>query len=94
MRLAQQRALWIEARKRYRILERLRHRKLVEYASEMDRELELLAAEAYGARWNADRRRDDSAKCRRSVANAPEYARRQEQTRTCGLKGIPLRNEP
>ncbi len=39
-------------------MERLRHRKLTEYASELDRELELLAAESYGARWNADRRRD------------------------------------
>lgn len=72
IRLAQQRAQWIEARKRYRIMERLRHRKLTEYASELDRELDLLAAEAYAARWNADRRHDDSVSARRSLANAPE----------------------
>jgi len=55
-RLAQQRAQWVEARKRYRIMERLRQRKLSEYASDLDRELELLAAESYAARWNAERR--------------------------------------
>lgn len=80
MRLAQQRALWVEDRKRYRIMERLRHRKLNEYVNELDRELDLVAAEAYAARWNADRRREDSAKCRRSLADAPECATRQEQT--------------
>ena len=79
LRLTQQRAQWIEARKRYRIIERLRHRKLTEYASELDRELDLLAAEAYGSRWNADRRRDDSAQSRRSLADAPEYMTRQEE---------------
>jgi flagellar export protein FliJ len=77
MRLTEQRTQWIEARKRYRILERLRHRKLTEYVSELDRELDLLAAEAYGARWNADRRRDDSTESRRflSIGNQPQKCR-------------------
>ncbi len=76
MRLTEQRAQWIEARKRYRIMERLRHRKLTEYASKLDRELDLLAAEAYGARWNAERRHGASAKFRRSLAGASENATR------------------
>jgi len=76
MRLAQQRAQWTEARQRYRMMERLRRRKLTKYVSELDRELDLLAAEAYGARWLADRRREETAKFRRSLANAPEEARR------------------
>lgn len=86
-RLAEQRAQWIEARKRYRILEKLRHRKLTEYASELDRELEFLAAEAYGARWNAERRHDGSARFRRSLAGAPEDATRREPTQTSWLGG-------
>jgi flagellar export protein FliJ len=77
MRLTQQRTQWMEARKRYRILERLRHRKLTEYVAEFDRELELLASEAYGARWNADRRREDSTESRRflSIGNQPQKCR-------------------
>jgi flagellar export protein FliJ len=70
-RLAQQRVLWTEARKRYRIMERLRHRKFTEYVSELDREWDHLAAETYGARWLADLRREETAKFRRSLANAP-----------------------
>jgi flagellar export protein FliJ len=77
-RLAQQRAQWIEARKRYRIMERLRHRKMSEYAADLDRELDLLAAESYAARWSADHRRDDSAKFHRSPGSAPECLTSQE----------------
>jgi flagellar export protein FliJ len=87
-RLKQQRARWIEARKRYRVLDRLRHRKWAEYASEMDRELELLAAEAYGARWNAERRQDNSAKARRSLANASG-----NELGLSDLEVIPLTNQ-
>ena len=92
LRLAEQRARWIEARKRYRMMERLRHRRLTEYASELDRELELLAAEAYGARWNADRRREESANSRRSFANAPKCAAR--PNRKTALEVISLRHQP
>lgn len=87
MRLTEQRAQWIEARKRYRMLERLRHRKLTEYASELDRELDLLATDAYGARWNAERRHDASARFRRSLTGAPENATRREPTQTSWLRG-------
>lgn len=55
-RLAEQRALWVEAKKRYRVLERLKARKHTDYAYEFDKEIEQIAAEAYAARWHSEHR--------------------------------------
>jgi hypothetical protein len=49
--LAAQQAAMLEARRRYRLLERLRERRLAEWKTENDRELEQVAAESYLARW-------------------------------------------
>jgi flagellar export protein FliJ len=54
LRLREQRASWIEARKRFRIMEKLKHRRQAEHSFMMDRELDGLAAEAYAARWHTD----------------------------------------
>jgi hypothetical protein len=40
-----------EARRRCRLLERLRERRRAEWKTENDRELEQVAAESYLARW-------------------------------------------
>jgi len=42
----------LEARRRVRLLERLRERRLAEWEEARDRELEELASESYLARWN------------------------------------------
>jgi hypothetical protein len=49
--LAAQQAAMLEARRRCRLLERLRDRRLAEWTAARDRELEGLASEAYLARW-------------------------------------------
>ena len=41
----------LEARRRVRLLERLRERRFAEWEAELNRELEALAAESYLARW-------------------------------------------
>ena len=51
---AQQQAM-LAARRRLRLLERLRERRLAEWTSARDREVEELASESYLARWNTRR---------------------------------------
>jgi flagellar biosynthesis chaperone FliJ len=55
-RLAEQHQHLMEARRRVRLLERLKTRRLAEWELELGRELEQFAAEAHLARWNAERR--------------------------------------
>jgi hypothetical protein len=43
----------MEARRRYRLLERLRDRRLTEWQSAHDKELESIATESYLARWSS-----------------------------------------
>jgi flagellar export protein FliJ len=51
-RLKKHQADWLEARRRYRIMEKLKLRKESEHSYLSDRELDHLAAEAYAARWH------------------------------------------
>jgi len=51
--LASRQAAMLEARRRYRLLERLKERGLEAWTAERDRELEQLASEAFLARWAA-----------------------------------------
>jgi hypothetical protein len=51
--LALRQAAMLEARRRYRLLERLKERGLEAWTAERDRELEQLASEAFLARWAA-----------------------------------------
>lgn len=48
-------AAMLEARRRCRLLERLKERRLAEWESQRDRELEELASESYLAQWNRRR---------------------------------------
>ena len=58
LRLVQERQRAVtEARRRARLLERLRERRWEEWRTARDRELEELAAESYLARWNRERSR-------------------------------------
>src|SRR5207248_352992 len=50
--LAAQQKLMLEARRRCRLLERLKDRRLAEWKSACDHELEEVAAESYLARWH------------------------------------------
>jgi hypothetical protein len=54
-KLAEQQKLMLEARRRCRLLERLKERHLAEWTVERDRELEGIAAESYLARWSRRR---------------------------------------
>jgi hypothetical protein len=49
----QQKAM-LEARRRCRLLERLKERRLVEWTAERDKELEEIAADSYLARWSRE----------------------------------------
>ena len=51
-KLAAQQKVMMEARRRYRLLERLRERRLAEWTAERDKELDEIAAESYLARWS------------------------------------------
>ena len=51
-KLAEQQKLMLEARRRCRLLERLKERRLTEWTAARDHELEEIAAESYTARWN------------------------------------------
>jgi len=53
-KLDEQRKAMLEARRRCRLLERLRERRLEEWQAESNRELEELAAESYLARWGRE----------------------------------------
>jgi hypothetical protein len=53
--LARRENLMLEARRRLRLLERLREKRLAEWTGEQDRELEALASEAYLAKWKRRR---------------------------------------
>ena len=50
-KLAEQQKLMLEARRRCRLLERLKERRLTEWTVARDHELEQIAAESYLARW-------------------------------------------
>ncbi len=54
-KLAEQHKLMLEARRRCRLLERLKERRLSEWTAERDHELEEIAAESYLARWSRGR---------------------------------------
>jgi hypothetical protein len=55
--VAAQQAAMLEARRRFRLLERLKDRRLAEWKTACDRELDEIAAESYLAQWgNAGRR--------------------------------------
>ena len=51
--LEERRAAMIEARRRVRLLERLKERRFEEWKSDRDRELEEVASDSYLAKWNA-----------------------------------------
>jgi hypothetical protein len=51
-KLAEQQQHMLEARRRCRLLERLKDRRLTEWTAACDREIEEIAAESYIARWN------------------------------------------
>jgi flagellar export protein FliJ len=49
--LGRRESVMLEARRRLRLLERLRERRLAEWCEERDKELDALASEAYLAKW-------------------------------------------
>jgi flagellar protein FliJ len=51
-RLAAQQQLMLEARRRVRLLEKLKERRLAEWRAAADKELEETASESFLARWN------------------------------------------
>jgi hypothetical protein len=51
-KLAEQQKVMLEARRRCRLLERLKERRLTEWTAERDREVDEIAAESYLARWS------------------------------------------
>ena len=51
-KLGEQQKVMLEARRRCRLLERLKERRLAEWTAERDRELDEIAAESYLARWS------------------------------------------
>jgi hypothetical protein len=53
--LGRRESVMLEARRRLRLLERLRERRLAEWCEERDKELEALASEAYLAKWKRRR---------------------------------------
>lgn len=57
-RLEQQRARVLQARRAYRLLERLRQVRRAEWESAVNHEFEVLAAETYLAQWEPPRRRE------------------------------------
>jgi hypothetical protein len=56
-KLAEQERVMLEARRRCRLLERLKEHRLAEWTAERDHELEEVAAESYLARWSRRRSR-------------------------------------
>lgn len=58
-KLAEQEKLMLEARRRCRLLERLKERRLTDWTAERDHEVEEIAAESYLARWNRRKGRSD-----------------------------------
>jgi hypothetical protein len=54
---AKQQAEMLGARQRCRLLERLKERRMTEWKTEADRDLEAVAAESHLAKWGAARRR-------------------------------------
>jgi hypothetical protein len=54
-KLAGQQKLMLEARRRCRLLERLKERRLAEWTAARDHELDEIAAESYLARWSRRR---------------------------------------
>ena len=51
-KLAEQQRIMLEARRRCRLLERLKERRLAEWTAARDHELDEVAAESYLARWS------------------------------------------
>jgi len=58
IRMEQQRARLLEARREHRLLEKLRQVRRAEWESSVNREFEALAAETYLAQWEPPRRRE------------------------------------
>ena len=56
-KLAEQQKVMLEARRRCRLLERLKEHRLTEWTAGRDREVEEIAAESYLARWSRRRTR-------------------------------------
>jgi hypothetical protein len=54
-KVAEQQKVMLDARRRCRLLERLKERRLAEWTAERDHELEEIAAESYLARWSRRR---------------------------------------
>ncbi|MBZ5725114.1 MAG: hypothetical protein LAP87_08970 [Acidobacteriia bacterium] len=54
-RVAAQQSAMLEARRRCRLLERLKERRLTDWQSAADKEVEALAAESFLAQWNRRR---------------------------------------
>jgi flagellar export protein FliJ len=54
-KLEEQRKLVLEAQRRCRVVERLKERRLSEWQSAQDREIEAAAAESYLAQWSRER---------------------------------------
>jgi hypothetical protein len=57
-KIEQQREQLLQARREFRLLEKLRHVRRTEWEAAVDREFEMLAAESYLARWTARPRHD------------------------------------
>lgn len=53
-RIGEQRERVLEARRRLRLLEKLRERRYAEWRADADREIEAMAAECYLTRWGRD----------------------------------------
>src|SRR5437773_8250745 len=57
LELTKQQARYMEARRSARLLEKLRSRRLEQWRAEQDREVEMLAGEAFLARWAREKGR-------------------------------------
>ena len=57
-KMEQQRERLLQARREFRLLEKLRHVRRTEWEAAVDREFEMLAAESYLARWTARPQRE------------------------------------
>ena len=61
-KLAEQQKLMLEARRRWRLLERLKDRRFAEWTAAGNREVEEIAAESFLARWHRRRGSNDGQK--------------------------------
>ena len=63
-KIDQQRERLLQARREFRLLEKLRQARRTEWEAAVDHEFEVLAAESYLARWNARPRHDPAVSSR------------------------------